>query len=75
MIDMRTITFTGRSRARLLHVETELAIINIYRGHDLKGRYVERIEIREDQYPGEHKVRVSPPVFVIRLIRLKKKNK
>jgi hypothetical protein len=47
--EMRTISLTRRCRKRLLQVETDLGIINIWVGlHDQYGGEVERIEIRPD---------------------------
>lgn len=41
----------------LLHIETELGIVNIYCGlTDMKGRRVERVNIIPDNYIGENKV-------------------
>lgn len=47
----------GRTKTRLLHVETPLGIVNIYLGlTDIKGRRVERVDMLPNNYSGERKV-------------------
>ena len=47
-------------RARIIHVETELGIVNIHlRLTDTKGRKVERVSMIPDQYAGELRVTVT----------------
>ena len=49
--DMKTVT---PGRARIVHVETTLGIVNIYVGlRDEQGRRVERIEVLPNRYAGE----------------------
>jgi hypothetical protein len=52
MSDMRTIV--PRRKDRIIHVETELGIVDVYlRLHDASGRRVERVEIIPNGYAGE----------------------
>lgn len=63
---MKRISHTFRARDRLLHIETELGIINIYTGlHDHKGSVMERIDIIPDDYAGEPEVRMEGSRTVI----------
>jgi hypothetical protein len=44
-------------RARCVHVETELGIVNVWVGlHDSNGRRVERVEVIPNRYAGERVV-------------------
>lgn len=52
-------------RARIIHVETELGIVNIYVGlTDAGGRKVETVEMIPNQYAGETEVLVIGRRFV-----------
>ena len=43
---MKTIIHTSKSKDKMLHIETELGIVNITVGlYDTKGRRVESIEV------------------------------
>jgi hypothetical protein len=54
---MKTVLHTSKSRDKLLHIETDLGIINIRVGLiDTEGRRVESIEIIRNNYAGEPKV-------------------
>lgn len=49
-----------RKSTRILHVETELGIVNIHIGlHDDDGHDVESVELLPDDYSGEPQVRVD----------------
>lgn len=49
----------------VLHIETKLGIVNIHTGlHDAKGREVEAVSMRPDQFAGEPKVIVRATRFV-----------
>jgi hypothetical protein len=55
---MKTISHTNRSKDKLLHIETDLGIVNIRVGlYDLKGRRVDSIEVIPSSYAGEHKIK------------------
>lgn len=55
--DMKTVT---PGRARIVHVETTLGIVNIYVGlRDAHGRRVERVEMIPNRYAGEPLVTVE----------------
>lgn len=70
---MKRILFTSRCREDVLHIETDLGIINISIGlTDRFGRKVEHISIQPDHYAGEQKVKATP-VRCVRMIQLKKK--
>ncbi len=46
-------------RSRIVHVETELGIVNVYVGlTDSEGHRVERVEMIPNQYAGEPVVHV-----------------
>jgi len=52
-------------RARIVHVETPLGIVNIYVGlTDIKGRRVEAVEMIPNEYAGEPKVKVVGRRFI-----------
>ena len=52
---------TRKKRARVIHIETELGIVNIYVGLcDRFGRKVESVEVIPDNFAGEPKVRLIP---------------
>jgi hypothetical protein len=54
---MKTISHTSKSKDKLLHIETDLGIINIRVGlTDTEGRRVESIEIIRNNYAGKPKV-------------------
>jgi hypothetical protein len=54
---MKTISHTSKSKDKLLHIETDLGIINIRVGlTDTEDRRVESIEIIRNNYAGEPKV-------------------
>lgn len=54
---MKDIKTVRPGRARLVHVETSLGIVNIYVGlRDAAGRRVERVEIIPNDYAGERRV-------------------
>ena len=56
---MKTISLTSKSKDHLLHIETDLGIINIRVGlTDTNGQRVESVEIIPNGYAGE------PPVTV-----------
>lgn len=51
---MKTIRHNKRSKDHLLHIETDLGIINIRVGlTDMDGREVESISFKPDNYAGE----------------------
>lgn len=59
---MKTVT---PGRARIVHVETTLGIVNIYVGlRDAHGRRVERVEMLPNQYAGEPRVTVDGARFI-----------
>ncbi len=52
-------------RARVVHVETELGIVNVYVGlTDNAGRRVERVEMIPNTYAGEPQVIVDGARFI-----------
>ena len=52
---MKTIIHTSKSKDKMLHIETELGIVNITVGlYDTKGRRVESIEVLPSS--GEKKI-------------------
>lgn len=52
-------------RARIIHVETPLGIVNIYLGlRDEQGRHVEQVEMIPNRYVGEPKVEVTGTRFI-----------
>lgn len=56
---MKSIRHTASARDPLLHVETELGIVNVRTNlHDSDGRRVESVEIIPNAYSGE------PPIIV-----------
>lgn len=62
---MRTIRFFPRKGSDILHVETPLGIVNIHVGlHDTRGRRVESVTFRPNDYAGERKVRLIGTRFV-----------
>lgn len=75
--EMKSISFTTkRNKYRILRVETDLGIINIYIGlRDTKGNSVESIEVLPDnRFAGEIPVRTVPRSNrYIRMIRREKK--
>ena len=62
MKDMKTVRI---GRASIIHIETTLGIVNIYVGlTDAKGRRVETVEMRPNQYAGEPEVIVDGGRFI-----------
>jgi hypothetical protein len=60
MADMKRVSITGKRGPQILHVETDLGIVNIYVGlMDDFGRRVESVELIADDYAGEPKVSVD----------------
>ena len=56
---------TAKRGKRIIHVETELGIVNIYLGfHDKRGRKVEVISMNVNKLAGERKVIVSKGRFI-----------
>lgn len=61
-------------KTRIIHVETELGIVNIYLGlRDDKGRRVETVAFKPDNYAGQKKVRLIGSRFVENLHVLRRK--
>jgi hypothetical protein len=68
VIDIQTVH--PRRGARVVHVETELGIVNIHVGlTDREGRRVESVMMNPNRYAGEKKVVVRG----FRFVELKKK--
>jgi hypothetical protein len=68
---MKRISHFKTARIKLLHIETEGAIVNIQVGlHDHEGNEVTSIEIRPDKYSGDM-WELEPEIHNIRVIRRK----
>jgi hypothetical protein len=65
----------ARSRDKLIHIETELGILNIRLGlHDVDGRKVESFQfIPDDRFAGDPIVRFRPGPSNCRFVQLKKR--
>ena len=60
--EIKTVT---PGRARIVHIETTLGIVNVYVGlRDAHGRRVERVEMLPNRYAGEPLVVVDGLRFV-----------
>lgn len=71
---MKTISHTARSKDHLLHIETDLGIINIRVGlKDMDGRPVESISFVPDDYAREDPVMLDG-YSNTRFIRVKKES-
>lgn len=63
MLDIQRVTV--KRGTRIVHVETPLGIVNIHVGlSDARGRRVENVQMRPNQYAGEPKVTVRGCRFV-----------
>ena len=58
-------TVIPKRGVRVIHVETPLGIVNIHLGlSDMKGRRVENIQMRPNEYAGEPRVKKIGNRFV-----------
>lgn len=65
--DMKTVT--ASKKKSVIHVETELGIVNIYTHlHDESGRRVETVEFIPNEYAGEPKINTDNNIRRVRFV-------
>lgn len=71
MMGRQRMKHVSQGRADVIHVETDLGIVNIYVGlRDTEGRRVERIEYRPNEYAGEPVVVMERNIVALRAVEM-----